>query len=155
MIETAPAVLTIRPAVFGDLDEITDLESRSFPAPWKREFFESEIDAEFRLNLVARAPDGRFAGYVFCAWVLDEIHVHKIAVQEEWRRSGLGTALMKEVIAFGLRNDSYQIFLEVRPSNTPAKRMYQKLGFEISGRRKAYYPDGEDAIVMVRELHRS
>lgn len=155
MISTLQAVMIIRPAVFEDLDEIADLESRSFPAPWKREFFETEIDAEFRLNLVARTPDGRFAGYVFCAWVLDEIHVHKIAVEPEWRRSGLGIALMNEVIAFGLRNDSYQIFLEVRPSNVPAKRMYEKMGFETAGRRKAYYPDGEDAIVMIRVLQGS
>jgi ribosomal-protein-alanine N-acetyltransferase len=155
MTEAAEMVVVIRPAVSSDLDEIASLECRSFPIPWKREFFETEIDAQFRLNLVARSPEGQFAGYVFCAWVLDEIHVHKIAVDAQWKRSGLGTALMNEVIAFGLRNGTYQIFLEVRRSNIPARRMYEKLGFHTSGRRKAYYPDGEDAIVMVYLLHRS
>src|SRR6266550_3779819 len=80
--------LTIVPASRVDLDAVHRLEARCFPAPWRREFFESELDASGRFNLVARRGT-RLIGYLFAMWFFDEMHVNKIAVAEGERRRGV------------------------------------------------------------------
>lgn len=138
----------------ADLDEVAALEARAFPVPWKREYFASEIGAPFRFNRVARDASGVLAGYVFCSWAAGEIHVNKIATSEAWRRRGVARALMDEVLGLGARVGTEEIYLEVRPSNEPARRFYAELGFSIAGRRPGYYLDGEDAIVMILVLRK-
>ena len=136
----------------ADLDAITALESRAFPIPWKRDYFGAEIGAPHRFNRVALDTSGTLVGYVFCAYAGGEIHVNKIAVAERARRRGVGALLMEEVFDLGLRIDAYEIYLEVRTSNTAARTFYTNFGFKEAGRRPAYYFDGEDALVMVRVL---
>ncbi|MFN7987631.1 MAG: ribosomal protein S18-alanine N-acetyltransferase [Thermoanaerobaculia bacterium] len=140
--------LTLRDVRAMDLDAVAELERISFPVPWKREFFASEVGAAFRFNRVVRAPDGLLAGYVFCAFAGGEIHVNKIAVDPAWRRKGVARLLMQEVLDLGTRIAAEEIYLEVRPSNLPARNFYVTLGFREVGRRPQYYADGEDALVM-------
>ena len=140
--------LTVRDARPMDLDAVADLERISFPIPWKREYFASEVGIPHRFNRVARAPDGLLAGYVFCAFAGGEIHVNKIAVDPAWRRKGVARLLMQEVFDLGVRTAAEEIYLEVRPSNLPARNFYETLGFRDVGRRPQYYADGEDALVM-------
>jgi len=136
----------------GDLDGVAELERLSFPVPWKREYFEAEVGAPHRYNRVAVAEDGCLAGYVFCAWAGGELHVNKIAVAAPFRRRGIATLLMIDVLAFAGRVRAEEIYLEVRVSNAPARKFYRGLGFVEAGRRSRYYLDGEDALVMVRAL---
>ena len=131
-----------------DLDAIAELERVSFPVPWKREFFASEVGAAYRFNRVVRAADGTLAGYVFCAFAGPEIHVNKIAVDPRFRRQGVARLLMGEVFDLSARISAEEIYLEVRPSNDPARSFYLSLGFCDVGRRPQYYADGEDALVM-------
>ena len=140
--------LTLRDVRATDLDAVAELERISFPIPWKREFFASEVGAAFRFNRVVRAPDGLLAGYVFCAFAGGEIHVNKIAVDPAWRRLGVARLLMNEVLDLASRIAAEEIYLEVRPSNLPARNFYVTLGFREVGRRPQYYGDGEDALVM-------
>lgn len=140
--------LTVRDARPADLDAVAELERVSFPVPWKREFFASEVGAAFRFNRVVRAPDGVLAGYVFCAFAGGEVHVNKIAVDPSWRRVGVARLLMREVFELSARVAAEEIYLEVRPSNLPARNFYDSLGFRDVGRRPQYYADGEDALVM-------
>lgn len=140
--------LTVREARPVDLDAVAELERASFPIPWKREYFAAEIGIAHRFNRVARAPDGTLAGYVFCAFAGGEIHVNKIAVDPSWRRRGVARLLMQEVFDLGGRIAAEEIYLEVRPSNAPARNFYVGLGFRDMGRRVEYYADGEDALVM-------
>ena len=144
--------VAIRDAETGDLDAVASLERRAFPVPWKREYFEVEIGAPHRFNRVAIGPKGDFAGYVFCAFAAGELHINKIAVEERHRRRGVASLLMDEVLAFADRADVEQIYLEVRVSNRAAQAFYTGLGFRQTGRRSRYYLDGEDALVMVRDL---
>jgi ribosomal-protein-alanine N-acetyltransferase len=144
--------IDIREARRTDLDAIAELERLSFPVPWKREYFASEVGAPFRLNLVARDDRGTLVGYVFCAFAGGELHVNKIAVASPARRCGLATRLMDEVLTFARGLSAEEIYLEVRVSNQPARRFYEGLGFAEAGRRAGYYLDGEDALVMVRRL---
>lgn len=144
--------VTTRDAGFRDLEDVAALELDAFPVPWKREYFEVEIGAAFRYNRVAIDEKGEFAGYVFCAFAGGELHVNKIAVTARHRRRGVATLLMDDVLGFAGRSRIEEIYLEVRVSNRPARAFYAALGFREAGRRSRYYLDGEDALLLVRDL---
>jgi len=135
-----------------DLDAIAELELRTFPVPWKRDYFAADVGVSNRFNRVARDPHGRLAGYLFCTYAAGEIHINKIAVAEPFRRRGVALRLMDEVFSVARRLSSQEIFLEVRPSNVAARAFYRTLGFVETGSRTAYYLDGEDAILMSLKL---
>ncbi|MEK6375463.1 MAG: ribosomal protein S18-alanine N-acetyltransferase [Acidobacteriota bacterium] len=143
--------LTIASASAGDLDAVHRLETLCFPAPWRREFFESELAATGRYNLVARRG-GRLVGYLFAMWFFDEMHINKIAVDERERRRGIALRLMEECMEFASTHGIRTITLEVRESNEVAQAFYGHLDFEPLYVRPRYYPDGESAVIMVREL---
>jgi ribosomal-protein-alanine N-acetyltransferase len=135
----------------GDLDAIHRLEIQAFPSPWRREFFESELWGNSRMSLVARRGR-KVIGYVFAMWFFDEMHVNKIAVEERERRKGIALKLMDRCLEFAKDNGIRTISLEVRQSNRGAQEFYKALDFEPLYVRPRYYPDGESAVVMVREL---
>jgi len=143
--------VTIERAIAADVREVHALEQRCFPSPWRREFFASEITNEGRYNLVARR-DGAVAGYLFAMWFADEMHINKIAVDENLRRQGIALALMQRCLRFAAEHAVTSISLEVRQSNDEAQQFYTFLGFEAEYIRKGYYPDGEAAVVMAKEL---
>lgn len=145
------AGLIIERAVADDLAAVHALEQRCFPAPWRREFFESEISNPGRFNLVARREGGVVA-YLFAAWIVDEMHINKIAVDERLRRQGIAFALMERCTAFAVAQGVTSIWLEVRQSNDEAQQFYHVLDFEAEYIRKGYYPDGEAAVVMTKDL---
>jgi ribosomal-protein-alanine N-acetyltransferase len=143
--------LVIEPVAVGDLDAIHALESSSFPCPWRREFFASELVADWRFNLVVRR-DGVVIGYLFAMWLFDELHVNKIAVAEPERRKGIADTLMARCLEFSRSHDVHTVSLEVRQSNSGAQEFYRHLGFKGSYIRPRYYPDGEAAVVMTRDV---
>ena len=110
-----------------------------------------ELRGESRLHFVARR-DGKIVGYVFTMWFFDEMHVNKIAVEEEERRRGIADALMDRCLDFARENGISTISLEVRQSNRGAQAFYEHLDFAALYVRPRYYPDGEAAVVMVRQL---
>ena len=143
--------LVIAPATRADLDAIHRIEQASFPAPWRREFFESEVTSEWRFNRVARRG-GVVVGYLFSMFLFDEMHVNKIAVLESERRKGIADALMADCFAFARQHNIRTISLEVRKSNSGAQDFYRHLEFTSTYLRPRYYPDGEAAMVMTRVL---
>jgi ribosomal-protein-alanine acetyltransferase len=109
------------------------------------------MNADGRFILVARR--GReVVGYLFAMWIFDEMHVNKIAVAESERRQGIADQLMARCFAFARQTRVQTISLEVRLSNTGAQEFYRHLDFESSYLRPRYYPDGEAAVVMVRNV---
>ncbi len=144
--------VTTRDADRADLDAVAALEQAAFPIPWKRDYFEVEVGTAYRFNRVAIGPKGDLAGYVFCAFAAGELHVNKIAVEERHRRKGIASLLMDEVLGFAVRTRVEEIYLEVRVSNRPARAFYAGIGFREAGRRSRYYLDGEDALVLVRDM---
>ena len=143
--------VAIEPATRADVDAIHRIEEASFPAPWRREFFTSELSAEGRYNLVAKRR-GVVAGYLFAMWIFDEMHVNKIAVEASLRRHGIADALMARCFVFAREKAIETISLEVRKSNAGAQDFYRYLGFESTYVRPRYYPDGEAAVVMMRTV---
>jgi [ribosomal protein S18]-alanine N-acetyltransferase len=146
-----PEGVAIELATAADITAVHRLEQAAFPQPWRREFFEGELHASGRFNVVAKRS-GRVIGYLFAMWFFDEMHVNKIAVEEPERRKGIADALMDECIRFAREHGIKSISLEVRKSNHSAQAFYKQLQFVASYTRARYYPDGESAVVMTKAL---
>ena len=145
----------ILPADAGHLDEIARIERESFPVPWKREFFESELDEAFRYARVLARPDGPppvVGGYLFAISLYDEFHINKIATDTRLRQLGYGRMLLEDALSRARSVRAAAVTLEVRVSNGPAREFYRSYGFREAYRRRGYYQDGEDAFAMVLPL---
>lgn len=111
------------------------------------------IYAQPPFGAIAAEDKGRLIGYLFYTMVMDEMELLTIAVSERERGKGIGRLLMQQMIRNAGDFKAKKIFLEVRPSNIRAKRLYASFGFEQIGVRKGYYRDNnEDAIVMEKRL---
>ena len=136
-----------------DLDEVLAIERASFSMPWSRGAFLYEMQQ----NRVARCwvmhEDGRVLGYL-CLWeIAEELHITNIAVHPTCRRQGIGRTLLQGVLDDARQRKLRLVVLEVRPSNTEARTLYETFGFRVIGRRQGYYYDtGEDALVMEADL---
>lgn len=95
---------------------------------------------------------GEIIGYGGITVAADTADVANIAVTEPFRRGGVGTKIVKELVKIAEKNGAKKIFLEVRVSNAEAMRLYLKCGFKGVYARTRYYPDGEDCLVMVKEV---
>jgi len=136
----------------ADLDAVVALEAASFTNPWSREMLVRELEQPTAARVyVLRLPDTPVAAFCAC-WVIgDELHVNTIAVDPERRRQGLGLALMDAVLTQVAREGVTRATLEVRRSNRPAQRLYERLGFEVAGQRRKYYSQPEeDALILWR-----
>lgn len=144
--EVAP--VRMRSMTVDDLPAVLEIEKVSFLAPWTRGMFEQTLSSPVARSLVAQEA-GRVLGYVVFYCGGPEMHIMNIAVHPVARRRGLAFEVLSRVLAFARENDLEECFLEVRESNTPARGLYEKLGFGTVGRRKGYYSEsGEDALVM-------
>lgn len=141
----------IRPAERRDLDAVHAIERASFPAPWRREFFEAELSAPGRFTLVATRGE-IVVGYIFAMWIFDEMHVNKIAVTRSERRRGIAQELMDRCVNFAREHGVETISLEVRQSNVGAQEFYRRLEFVSTYVRPRYYPDNEAAVVMTKKI---
>jgi [ribosomal protein S18]-alanine N-acetyltransferase len=141
-----------RSMVPDDLDEVMAIESVSFRHPWSSRFFLEELQAPCARSMLAQV-NGKIVGYVLFWLLPEDVDIHNIAVHVEFRRRGLGQALLKEVVEQARRRNSSRVTLEVRVSNIPAQKLYESVGFTSKGLRKGYYSDdGEDALMMALEL---
>lgn len=141
----------------SDIDAIIPIESLSFQRPWERLSFLSELGLRESESLAVRLADAagrqRIVAYIFFRRLADEMHIMKIAVAPERRCRGIATALMQKSLELAAAKGCRAAYLEVRPANTAALKLYQKLGFILIGKRTNYYSDtGEDALVMSKPL---
>ncbi|MGE5676186.1 MAG: ribosomal protein S18-alanine N-acetyltransferase [Mycobacterium leprae] len=145
--------IAIFPMTPADLDGVMEVEQLSFLTPWSREAFAGELMQTYTIYLVAREGDRVVAhGGMHVIW--DEAHITNIAVRPEYRGRGLGEQMMLELLGRATARGVTRVTLEVRVTNTPARRLYEKLGFVTApgAVRKGYYSDtGEDAIVMWKD----
>lgn len=151
----------IEPMGHADLDAVLEIERASFPTPWSRQAFIHELERNRVASLwVARAErPGEAAGAAavvgyLCLWaVADEIHVTNLAVDPAWRGEGIGRLLLGTLLVRHRAGGARRAFLEVRPDNVEARRLYEGLGFHQVGRRRGYYVDtGEDALLLEARL---
>ncbi|MBQ2747372.1 MAG: ribosomal protein S18-alanine N-acetyltransferase [Firmicutes bacterium] len=143
--------LIVRAAEIKDASEIAEMEKLCFTTPWSLESIQHEI-AENKLALyVVGEVDGKVVGYVGIWLIVDEGHITNVAVHPDWRRKHIGEAIIKTLIDVTESHGVVAHTLEVRASNIPAQKLYEKFGFMSVGIRQGYYEDnGEDAIIMWR-----
>jgi ribosomal-protein-alanine N-acetyltransferase len=128
------------------LAPVLAIERRVFGDPWSDAAF-LEVLSFSPHNWVALAG-GEVAGYLMTQWVLDEIHILNVAVDAARQRQGIGRRLLAFLLQKAARRGMRDLFLEVRIGNAAAIALYRSFGFADLTRRKRYYPDGEDALVM-------
>jgi [ribosomal protein S18]-alanine N-acetyltransferase len=109
----------------------------------------AELGREIALPWVIRARSGLVVGFLLAWSVADELHLLELASHPEHRRRGFGRALLRALVAHARQHQKRLLLLEVRRSNRAAISLYESCGFQITGARRAYYPDtGEDALEM-------
>ena len=146
------AKIRVRIAKSSDLDDIYDLDVQTFAMPWSKEALSYDILENDNAFVIVAEYEGEFAGYADIWTVLDEADLNSIAVRVDFRRKGIGDAIMLAMIEMLSANGVATINLEVRVSNMPAIKLYKKYGFNECGVRPGYYLDnGEDALIMKRE----
>ncbi len=140
--------ISVRDLQDDDLDIISDIESRSFSMPWKKEDFKHLIEdnqSVYMVILVDGTPVGT-AGYTYNGF---EGYINNVVIEESFRGKGLSKILMEALLKRGRESKINDYTLEVRVSNAPAVRLYESLGFESAGVRKNFYEKPvEDAYVM-------
>lgn len=139
----------IREARQADLAEIVRIERASFGDPWSESTFHAILTRPNAELLVAEEDDGPPCGYAATWWVEDQGELGNVAVAEEARGRGVGVALLDAAFSKLRDRGVRECFLEVRESNEAARRLYERLGFSVVGRRRSYYrKPTEDALVM-------
>lgn len=144
-----PNEYILRRMTAADVDGVAAVEAATFPTPWSRDAFASEMRNVAARYLVAE-KDGKIIGYAGAWIILDESHITNIAVLKEERGQGIGRALTAGLLQYLSNLGAAYATLEVRKSNEVAQNLYKSLGFIKLGVRKRYYEDnGEDAFIMV------
>ena len=140
--------ITLCPVTEDDLEEVLSLERISFQYPWSGEHIRNEIRSPLSFPLLVRLADGVCAGYICPMLVLDEGQILNVAVHPSYQGQGIGRILVEAALEEFRKRGASFVNLEVRPSNAAAISLYIRCGFITDGRRKAYYENGEDAILM-------
>ena len=144
--------MTIRKWKYEDILVISKIEEECFPQePWSYKMLASSFETETFHGIIAE-DGGDIAGYGGITVAADSADIDNIAVTEQFRNSGVGTALLNELCAVAKESGANKVFLEVRVSNSPAMRLYLKCGFKGAYARTRYYSNGEDCLVMVKEI---
>jgi len=143
----------VRPMREADLAQVMAIEERSFSSPWSPNAFMAELRDNEYARYFCLELDGKVIGYMGLWFILDEGHITNVAIAPVYRGKGWGEYLMRCVMAEMLAQGMERMTLEVRVSNQPAQRLYERMGFTRAGIRKGYYADTrEDALIMWAEL---
>ena len=147
------APFRIRPAALADAAALVAVERRCFGDPWSEATFLEALSSEWTFGLVADTARG-LAGYLIGREAAGSGEVLNLAVAPEFRRRGIGGALLEEGLEAFRRRRAIEVFLEVRESNHSAQALYVARGFRPVGQRAAYYRNPrEDALVLRLPLH--
>lgn len=134
-----------------DLEEVLRISEECFNSDsWNRKAFEREFELDYSYRFVLE-EEGKIIGYAVVWKIFDDVTLMSIAIRKGMWGKGYGKKLMEFLIDY-FKEKANRFMLDVRRSNIRAIRLYQSLGFKISSIRHAYYSDGEDAFLMVREL---
>jgi ribosomal-protein-alanine N-acetyltransferase len=155
MVARPPLKLQIVPMRVTDLPAVHAIERASFDSPWPADAYRSELETNrLAQYLVVRAGE-EIAAFGGMWLMVDEAHVITFAVDPRWRRQRIGERLLLAMLDIALDAGAREATLEVRLSNLPARRLYEKFGFRPVGLRPRYYSDNnEDALIMTTDTLR-
>ena len=145
--------ITISPMQKEDVETVVQIESEAYGKHhWAKSSFYDEMSNNLAKYYVAKLPNGELVGYAGTWHIIDEGHITTIAVKKEYLRNHIGESIIQRIIEDCYKNNIKYLTLEVRVSNVPAIRLYEKYGFQSLGTRKGYYQDNnEDALIMWTE----
>lgn len=145
----------VRPMVLEDLDDVIGIEQRGYEFPWTRTIFEDCLRVGYCCWVLEQ--DRAAAGHAVMSVAAGEAHMLNLCIDPSLQRRGLGRQLLQHMLELAAGHRATVMFLEVRPSNTAAQRLYEDAGFNEIGVRRNYYParvGREDAIIMARQITR-
>ena len=141
----------------SDIDEVSEIERMCFPSPWKTSAFVEELSCRDAFDWVVKET-GETGGnsiiaYICSRLIIQDMYILKIAVTPRRQRQGIASWLLEKCFVLASEKNVQIAFLDVRPSNIPAIKLYKKLGFHTVGIRPNYYIETrEDALVMRKHL---
>jgi len=145
--------LIFSPLLPAHIDQMAQIEIECFSVPWSREALLDELDNPYAHYVVCCDKAGNVVGYIGSRIVLDEADITNVAVRTQYRRQGIGFDLVTAMLGLMKMGGVRSVLLEVRESNLPAQKCYERAGFTVVGRRKNYYElPKEDALLMGRQL---
>lgn len=140
-------MLTVESLTVENVSEVAALDKRCFGEhAWSENLLQGEI-GETNKHYVVLKEDGKVVAYGGFCQVFDEGDIMNICVDDTHRRKGYATEILRSFFNVAEKLGVNAFTLEVRVSNEPARRLYEKNGFTFVGVRKNYYPDGEDACI--------
>lgn len=140
--------LIIRAMEEKDLDQVACIEKNVFSQPWSLQGFKSSLESRDTIYLVA-VKGNEVCGYCGLLQAVDEADITNVCVKESARNQGIAVKMLEKLISCGIEKNIKAFTLEVRVSNHKALHLYEKLGFENAGIRKAFYDfPKEDAVIM-------
>lgn len=135
-------------ATIEDIKALVAIHAKSFERGWQTSEFQSLLGDKtvkcFALRLSTRRITDQIVGFVLLRSVLDEAEILTIAVDPDYRKKGVGRALMEETLRKLYADRAAKLFLEVDANNQPALSLYTKLGFKKIGERQGYYRSDKD-----------
>ena len=135
-----------------DLAAVQEIERESFPTPWPPHAYRSELETNRLAHYIVARYDDQLVGFAGMWLMVDEAHITTFAVRRTWRRQGVGERLLLALLDLAQARGAREATLEVRPSNHPARRLYEKYGFALVGVRRRYYSDdNEDALILTTD----
>jgi len=147
-----PSPVQIRFADLADVPQIVAMERQAEFAPhWSVEQYEGLFlpDAPKRQVLVA-AESETVQGFLVALCPCDEWEIESVVVEPSMRRKGLGEALLRETVSLAVAGGATALVLEARESNTPARQLYEKIGFVQEAMRKDYYQGPLEHALLYR-----
>jgi len=142
-------LIELRPMIEADLAAVIAIENAIYAFPWTLGNFRDSLAAGYQCWVYV--GECGLVGYAVMMYVVDEAHLLNISIASSRQRQGHGSALLRSVCELAREHGARLLFLEVRPSNTGARRLYARHGFKHIGLRREYYPaptGREDALVL-------
>lgn len=145
--------MIIRKAEPADAGSIAQIEQECITRPWSIILIEADLKDNPNASYFVAEEAGELVGFIGTHDIVGEINITNVAVRKAYRRIGAADGLMQAMFSeiqekIDSGKEIVGVTLEVRVSNDPAIKLYEKFGFKTEGVRKGYYSDGEDAIIM-------
>lgn len=143
----------LRPMAEADLPAVIAIENAIYAFPWTPGNFRDSLAAGYSCWMYVR--DGEPIGYAVLMQAADEAHLLNLSIAADWQQQGYGSLLLQQLCEIARGQGARLFFLEVRPSNAAALRLYERHAFQRIGLRRAYYPapaGREDALIFGLQL---
>lgn len=141
--------VSVREMVQTDVANVAQIEREAFSRPWSEQGFLDALNQKNAIFLVAEC-EGQIVGYCGLYYAADEGEITNVAVRKSFRRRNIADMIISKIVNMAQQKKLAAIYLEVRESNTPARKLYEKHGFVPQGIRKNFYRNPQEhAIVMI------